>query len=91
MWLSAGTYTVYADTHTGADHGIPQVNLNGSSIGTIDLYSASTVHVTATIATGVVVTTAGVNTFRWIVKHNKNAASSGYYAPLGMLIAVRTA
>jgi len=75
--LVAGTYTFRLEYGTSTDRGIATVLLNGTSVGTIDTYSASNTHSLGTI-TGIVIGTSG--TYKVELQVNtKNASSSNYY------------
>jgi hypothetical protein len=75
--LVAGTYTFRLIYATSADRGIATIVLNGTSIGTLDTYSASST-ITIGEITAISVATSGV--FKVELQVNtKNGSSSNYY------------
>jgi hypothetical protein len=88
--LSAGTWTISMIHHTFTDRGIYTFRLDGSTVGTIDGYSAgSTLNVVSTI-TGIAVAASGKKTLS-VKMATKNASSSNYSFLSPLICLVRTA
>lgn len=88
--MAAGTWTISILTVTGASSGIITASLDGTTVGTIDLYSASTVFNSLKTITGIAVSTSGKQ--RLLLKMAaKNPSSSSYAASLSAVRLLRTA
>jgi len=87
--LRAGTYSLRVYRRTTATSGIMTITLGGSSVGTVDGYSAGNVNDVLSTITGIVVATSG---FYDLVVTNptKNASSSNYDMRLQVLDLFRT-
>lgn len=75
--LSAGTYTFDLFHEKAADYGIVTVAINGTSVGTIDTYSASFAPTTIGSITAITVAASGRQTVRLTVS-SKNASSTNF-------------
>ena len=91
IWLDAGTYKCAVIGETDTDKAILSLSLDGgsSTIGTVDFYAASSVLNVYKEATGLVVASAGVKTFR-MTTATKNASSSNYSAKVNSIAWIRT-
>lgn len=88
--LDVGTYTLFLIATTDSDGAILTLGLDGTSVGTVDLYSAGTTrNVTKTI-TGIAVATAGLYTISFKAA-SKNPASSNYAICVSEAVFFRTA
>lgn len=85
VWLAEGTYDLNMVCSTFTSRAILDVTINGgSSVGTMDTYSASPVfNVTKTIS-GISISFTGVHTVR-LTAATKNASSSNYYSYINWL------
>ncbi len=90
LLLGAGTWAVDVMTSTYNGSGIITVSLDGSSVGTIDLYSAGVADNVQQSLTGVTVAATGVKAVR-LTMATKNASSSAYDCVLNGLQLRRTA
>lgn len=90
LLLSAGTWKFGFTYLTHSDHGIFDVQLDGSSIGTVDSYSAGSVANVYSEITGISVATAGKKRLKLVIS-TKNASSSSYLGRIQHLAMVRTA
>lgn len=77
IWLDAGTHKFASVASKAADSGIWDIQLNGVSKATIDMYASPATPNNYVEATGITVTTSGVYTFR-LTSTTKNASSSAY-------------
>ena len=90
--LDAGTWEVDILTRTGSDKGIADVQIDGSTVEAVDLYSGSgtrNVQLTASGAGGVL-TWSGTRTLK-ILMDTKNVSSSAYRAQIQQVSLRRTA
>lgn len=90
VMLQAGTYTFSVLTDTDVNRGIITFSVDGSSVGTQDCYSSSTVHNVTKSVTGISVATSGIHTISYKMA-SKNASSSNYIVVLSVLSFIRTA
>lgn len=88
--LGAGTWTVTVVSTHAANAPILTATLDGTSIGTIDLYGAGTTKNSQDSLTGVSVATSGVYSFK-LAALSKNASSSAYIAQVYAITFIRTA
>lgn len=88
IWLDAGTYKYVHIYRRNTGNGINSVQLDGSTVGTIDEYGALADNVVAEL-TGIVVATAGVKTFTLLMA-SKNASSTGYAGAPNSVAWIRT-
>lgn len=92
--LAAGTWSISLMTYNTATTGIVTINLDGSSVGTVDTYNVGTGssaigNAIATI-TGVTVSTTGLHTLQ-LKMASKNPSSGGYAGVLQKIHLQRTA
>ena len=87
--LSPGTWSLKFFGYRGPGLGIATIKLDGTTIGTIDLYVAVTAAYDSTI-TGITVSTDGAQTLQ-VVMATKNASSSGYQGSASWFTMWRTA
>lgn len=88
--LAAGTWTLSIVVSTFSNNGIITASIDGSSVGTIDLYTAGAVLNSKKSITGITVATTGKK--RLLLKMaTKNASASAYYCDLSVLALRRTA
>ena len=90
LLLGAGTWAVDVITSTYNGSGIITVSIDGSSVGTIDLYSASVLDNVQQSLTGISVAATGVKAVR-LTMATKNAGSSAYDCVINGLQLRRTA
>lgn len=88
--LAAGTHRFDALLGKGPGDGILTLKIDGSSVGTIDCYQASTYGYLRGSITGIVVAADGDHTVQ-IIAATKNASASGYQLELQDLVFTRTA
>lgn len=88
--IPAGTYTVVLAAQKTTGSGIVDVLIDGSSIGTVDLYNGSTTNDYWTVTTSYAPSSTALVTVKLLL-NGKNASSSGYLARLSRLIFRRTA
>lgn len=86
--LSAGTWTFSFIHQVNTNMGICTVNIDGTSVGTVDCYASTTYNVISTIMG--IVATSGKHTLQ-IVMAGKNGSSSGYYGIIQHVRMIRTA
>lgn len=89
VFLPAGTYTMRHYAPRSNNRGISTVTLDGSSIGTIDLYAGAVSQLTTNIA-GIVVPTTGSHNLVF-TQATKHGSSSGYVWGANWLAFRRTA
>jgi hypothetical protein len=89
VWLAAGTYTLILDATQAGDRGIADVLIDGAAVGTFDLYASGSTIAMMTLP-GVVVTTTGPHTVRWLNTGTHNPSSSDFYTPFNFLAFSRT-
>lgn len=89
VWLDTGTYKVALVYRKDSDKGIHNLQLGGSTKGTVDSYSASTVDNNYTEVTGIAVSIAATTTFQDLMA-TKNASSTGYAGYLNSVAWIRT-
>jgi hypothetical protein len=87
--LSPGTWSLKFFGYRGPGLGIATIKLDGTTIGTIDLYVAVAAAYDSTI-TGITVSTDGAQTLQ-VVMATKNASSSGYQGNASWFTMWRTA
>ena len=87
--MSAGIWTVEVLHTRSTDCGIVTVQLDGSSVGTIDLYGTTARNIISSLA-GVSVATGGKKRLKFLMA-TKNASSSNYFANLQHVALKRTA
>ena len=87
--LSPGTWSLKFFGYRGPGLGIATIKLDGTTIGTIDLYAAASAAYDSTI-TGITVSTDGAQTLQ-VVMATKNASSSGYQGNASWFTMWRTA
>jgi len=87
--LSPGTWSLKFFGYRGPGLGIATIKLDGTTIGTIDLYAAAPAAYDTTI-TGITVSTDGAQTLQ-VVMATKNASSSGYQGSASWFTMWRTA
>jgi hypothetical protein len=88
--LAAGTWTITLIGIKSTDYGICTVSLDGSSVGTLDMYAASSTNNNVMSLTGVTVSATGKK--RLLLKMaTKNASSSAYKAAVNIVSLLRTA
>ena len=87
--LSPGTWSLKFFGYRGPGLGIATIKLDGTTIGTIDLYAAAPAAYDTTI-TGIHVTVDGEQTLQ-VVMATKNASSSGYQGNASWFTMWRTA
>lgn len=88
--LGAGTWTISLTHYKGSTYGIASVRLDGTTVGSVDCYNASTTWYNPASITGVSVASSGKK--RLSIKiASKNASSSGYYAAIQAFALRRTA
>ena len=87
--LSPGTWSLKFFGYRDAGLGIATIKLDGTTIGTIDLYAAAPAAYDTTI-TGITVSTDGAQTLQ-VVMATKNASSSGYQGNASWFTMWRTA
>ena len=88
--LDAGTWAIHLYTRRGPNRCIITFAIDGSSVGTIDLYNGS--YDTASVLrslTGVAIASAGNHLLR-LTAATKNASSSSYYMVVTGLRLIRT-
>lgn len=90
IFIPAGTWTFILRYVKAANQGIYDVQIDGSSIGTIDGYAGSTTYDNTATITGVVVSTGGKKTLKLIMS-SKHASSSNYYGEINHIALHRTA
>jgi hypothetical protein len=90
VYLDVGTYTFVSLHLVSSASGILTLLIDAVSVGTIDLYSGSSVYNTIKTITGISITTPGLKTLSCKVA-TKNASSSNYYMTLLGLSLFRTA
>lgn len=88
--LSAGTWTCRLVYVKQSDAGIYSVRLDGTEVGTVDAYAASSTKNSVSDITGISVATTGKKTLR-LQMATKNASASAYWAYLQRVIWFRTA
>jgi hypothetical protein len=88
--LAAGTWTIEILTITAGDEGIVTVALDGTSQGTLDLYSAAVTYNQSKKLTGLAVAATGKKRLT-LTMATKNASSSNYVGHLTALRLLRTA
>jgi hypothetical protein len=86
--VDSGTYALMAITSFGNNRAIITIKLDGSSLGTIDMYAASTTP-TLSRLTSIAIATAGRKTLRVEIT-GKNASSSAYSCLITRLALTRT-
>ena len=89
LYLSRGTWTFDSLLTSNPDHGIATVELDGVSVGTVDLYAGSGGIVSGKI-TGITVGNSGKHRIT-LIAATKNASSSGYTLGVQQLALARTA
>lgn len=89
-FLGKGTYSCFAYGWGGTDEGILDVEIGGTSVGTMDFYNAGGTACLTRSITGITVTSSGVKTIDLLV-NSKNAGSSDYYMGLVNVIFRATA
>jgi hypothetical protein len=87
--LSAGTWTLTVLFDRNTDRGIATFALDGSSVGTVDMYGTSLVNQVGTIA-GISVAADGKKILS-MKAATKNASSSAYRLPIQLVVLTRTA
>ena len=87
--LSPGTWSLKFFGYRGPGLGIATIKLDGTTIGTIDLYAAAPAAYDSTI-TGITVSTDGAQTLQ-VVMATKNASSRGYQGNASWFTMWRTA
>lgn len=88
--LAAGTWTFSVVCTKGTTRGTANVSLDGISIGTIDMYGASTTDNNLLSITGVTVATTGKK--RLLVRMaSKNVSASSYVGTINLVSMLRTA
>jgi hypothetical protein len=90
MALAAGTYTFKLLSLKDNASGIVTVRIDGSSIGTIDLYNAGGALNVVNTITSIVIATTGTKTINFKIE-SKNASSSNYIAYLTLVQFIKTA
>jgi hypothetical protein len=88
--LSAGTWQIEIICLASNNCGIATVSLGGSSVGTMDTYSASTTRNVVKSITGISVATSGQTTLSFKIA-TKNASSSNYRFNPQLISLLRTA
>lgn len=88
--LSAGTYTIGITVRESTNTGIATVEVDGSSVGTLDTYNATSGTPGQLSLTGVTIGSSGVHEIR-LVAATKNSSSTGYQLVLIGLGVTRTA
>jgi len=88
-FLAAGTYTVQAVFNRATNNGILDIEIDSTSVGTIDTYGAAQA-VTIGAITSVSVAADGIKAIG-ILCTGKNASSSDHYITLNSLSFIRTA
>lgn len=88
--MSSGTWTLGFLFLSYANGAIATVTFDGSSVGTIDLYSATAVFNKISTLTGVSVATSGEHTIR-LTAATRNVSSGGWAISVSSLWAVKTA
>lgn len=89
VWLGVGTWTIEIICRYLSANGIMTVKIDGSSVGTLDAYSAGTGRANLSL-TGITVATSGSKTIQ-ILMATKHASSSGYRAYIFAINFRRTA
>lgn len=90
FWLAAGTYQVDILTHQSTGMGIATVALDGTTLGTIDMYAGVSAWNTTTTFTGATIAASGIKRLL-LTMATKNGSSSGYNYRLGSVCLTRTA
>jgi hypothetical protein len=88
--IAAGTWTFELIHQKSSARGICTLSLDGTSIGTIDMYNGTSVLSTRSSVTGVSVATTGKKRLR-LKMATKNASASSYYGDVQLLVCTRTA
>lgn len=88
LLLQSGTWKLQIVHSGGANRGIYDVKVDGTSVGTSDGYSATNPTITA-VFTGIVVATTAVVPVK-VVMSAKHGSSSAYYSVLSALSMTRT-
>ena len=88
--LAAGTWTLQTMSQNQSNKGIITAKLDGTTIGTIDTYAASSTPNALGSITGITVASSGKHTLQFR-NTTKNASSSGYVIALQHVRLIRTA
>lgn len=89
-YLSKGTYTLLFIWTGGTVHGIIDIYIDGTEVGSQDTYNASTVRNQETLVTGISITNSGLKEIKFQVD-GKNVSSSNYNCQLQYIALWRTA
>jgi hypothetical protein len=90
MWFDVGTWKICLVHRLGANQGIATFSIGGSSVGTIDTYSAGSGANIYDEITGIVITTPGLKEFK-ISNPTKNGSSADFYIYYNSVALIRTA
>lgn len=85
IFMEAGSYRCGAELSWGPVAGISSCSLNGQTFGTIDTYNSAYTRGGFYFPNTVVVTTSGIQTFRWTRTGTKNASSGSYISSFNRL------
>ena len=89
FWSEARTYKYAQVVRKDSNIGIATISIDGSSVGTLDGYNASTLQSQYQEITGIVVATAGVKSIQ-VKMATKNASSTNYYGYIGSMAWIST-
>jgi hypothetical protein len=90
VYIPAGTWTFILHHVKAANQGIYDVQIDGSSIGTIAGYAGTTSYDNVSTITGVSVATTSLKTLKLLMA-TKNASASNYYGEINHIALHRTA
>lgn len=89
-YLTAGTYTLTFLYATINDAAIVKFSVDGTTVVTVDTYTAGSVFSNRSTTTGIVVGSSGAKALR-VFSNGKNASSSGHAIRVHSILLVRTA
>ena len=89
VWLAKGTYSITLDYWKNNNQGIIKIDIDGTTVMTVDQYNSSATSNMQTTETGINVSTSGLKTITFKVD-GKNASSSDYWGVFSAIIIRRT-
>jgi len=90
IYMVAGTYTFNLLHNQAAGNGIAKLKIDGSAVGTIDMYNAGDVYNVIGTITGISVASSGIKDVN-ILMDTKNGSSAGYGIRANMMALIQTA
>lgn len=89
FWMDTGTFTYTQVYQTDSGSGITTIQIDGSSVGTIDGYAIPVTVATVSTLSGISQSTAGTKNLKWLCA-TKNASASQYQLAISSASWIRT-